>query len=69
MDFTFDLIEDKIEFFEAWNAKDLEKAIQTQIDINRAIMLTVYSVSHQMALTEDGRTLYSAAVHFKNKKA
>lgn len=69
MDFTFDLIEDKIEFFEAWNSKDLEKAIQTQIDINRAIMLTVYSVSHQMTLTEDGRTLYSAVVHFKNKKA
>lgn len=68
MEFSFDLIEDKVEFFEALRLSDLEKQIQKQIEINKAIMLSVYSVSHQMHVTEDGKTLYSAVVHFKNTK-
>ena len=68
MEFSFDLIEDKVEFFEALRLSDLEKQIQKQIEINKAIMLSVYSVSHQMHVTEDGKTLYSAVVHFKNIK-
>ena len=67
MEFSFDLIEDKVEFFEALRLSDLEKQIQKQIEINKAIMLSVYSVSHQMHVTEDGKTLYSAVVHFKNR--
>lgn len=69
MNFTFDLIEDKIEFFEATSLQELEKQIQAQIDLNKGILLSVHSVSHQMHVTEDGRRLYSAVVHFKNKKA
>jgi hypothetical protein len=68
MNFQIDLIEDKIEFFEANSLKNLEKKISEQIDINRAILLTVYSVTHQMLLTDNGQPYYSAVVHFKLKK-
>lgn len=68
MNFQFDLIEDKVEFFEALALKDLEKKINEQIEHNKAILLTVHHVSHQMHLDENGRTYYSAVVHFKAKK-
>lgn len=63
-----DFIEDKIEFFEADNLHTLEEKIQKQIDINKAIMLHVHSVSHQMYISEEGKRFYSAVVHFKLKK-
>lgn len=68
MEFHFDIIEDKVEFFEALDLKTLEKKINTQIEINRAILLSVHHVSHQMHIDENGRLFYSAAVHFKQKK-
>jgi hypothetical protein len=68
MNIEFDLIEDKIEFFEATNLKNLEKKIAAQIDINKAILLAVNSVSHQMYVNENGQTYFSAVVHFKRKK-
>lgn len=69
MNFQFDMIEDKIEFFESHDLKDLEKQISTKIEQNKAILLEVKSVSHQMAVDYDkGKKLYSAVVHFKLKK-
>lgn len=68
MDIQFDLIEDKIEFFEAADLKNLEKKIAAQIEINKAILLSVHSVSHQMQITESGQTYFTAVVHFKRKK-
>lgn len=65
---NLDLIEDKIEFFEAESLKTLEEKIQAQIEINKAILLQVHSVSHQMYVSEEGRRFYSAVVHFKAKK-
>lgn len=65
---NLDLIEDKIEFFEAESLKTLEEKIQAQIEINKAILLQVHSVSHQMYVSEEGRRFYSAVVHFKTKK-
>lgn len=65
---NLDLIQDKIEFFEAESLKTLEQQIQTQIEINKAIMLHVHSVSHQMYVSEEGRRFYSAVVHFSLKK-
>lgn len=64
-----DLIQDKIEFFEATNIKELEKKIQEQIEHNQQILLEVHSVSHQMHVSEDGKRFYSAVVHFKAKKS
>lgn len=68
MNFQLEMIEDKIELFEALDLKSLEKKINDQIEINKAILLGVHSVSHQMHVDEKGRTLYSAVVHFKAKK-
>jgi len=67
MNFQLDMIEDKIELFEATDIKTLEKKINEQIENNKVILLRVHSVSHQMHVDENGRTLYSAVVHFKAK--
>lgn len=68
MNFHFDIIEDKIEFFEANDLKSLEKKISSQVEVNKSILLAVHSVSHQMHIDENGRPYYSAVVHFKAKK-
>lgn len=65
MDFQLDLIKDKIELFEATSIKELEKNINEKIEQNQALLLSVQSVFHQMHITEDGKRLYSAVVHFK----
>lgn len=68
MNFTLDHIEDKIEFFEATSLKALEKVIQEKIDHNRAILLHVHHVSHQVAMEpKSNNRIYSAVVHFKRK--
>lgn len=69
MNLQLDMIQDKIEFFEAVEIKSLEKKINEQIEINKALLLRVHSVSHQMHVDENGRTFYSAVVHFKANKA
>ena len=65
MNLQLDLIEDKVEFFEAESLKTLEESIQSRIEINKAIILQVHSVSHQMHVNDEGRRFYSAVVHFK----
>ncbi|WP_338451537.1 YrzA family protein [Niallia oryzisoli] len=67
MNFQLDFIEDKVEFYEAHDIKTLEKKVNTQIEVNKAILLKVHSVSHQMHVDENGRTYYSAVVHYKAK--
>ncbi|WP_108669504.1 DUF2536 family protein [Peribacillus acanthi] len=67
MNIHFDLMEDKVEFFEAESIQELEKKIANQIEINKAIMLRVNNVSHQMFVSEEGRRFYSAVVHFRAK--
>ncbi|RSK27956.1 DUF2536 family protein [Bacillus sp. HMF5848] len=67
MSIMMDLIEDKIELFEATDIKKLENKINEQIEHNKALMLSVYNVSHEMYVDKDGRRFYSAVVHFKKK--
>ncbi|ASB88143.1 DUF2536 family protein [Bacillus sonorensis] len=64
MKFELDLINDKIEFFEAQTIEELEKKVNQQIENNQALLLRVHSVSHQTAVI-DGRIMYSAVVLFK----
>jgi hypothetical protein len=68
MNFHLDLMEDKIEFFEASDLKSLEKKIASQIEVNRAILHSVNSVSHQTVLNENSKPYHTAVVHFKLKK-
>jgi hypothetical protein len=65
--FKLEFIKDKVEFFEAEKITDLERKINEQIEVNKAILLEIHSVAHQMHVTEEGRRFYSAAVHFKAK--
>ncbi|WP_424768941.1 YrzA family protein [Paenibacillus sp. sgz302251] len=68
MDFRLDLIETKIEFFEAYDLKSLELKVNQQIEMNKALMLDVFSVSHQTTFNPKmEKMLYSAVVHFKKK--
>ncbi|MEC2945051.1 YrzA family protein [Bacillus cereus] len=69
MSFTFEMLEDKVEFFEAGDLASLERKISEQIDNNKALMLEVHHISHQMVMDpECKRPYYSAVVHFKLKK-
>lgn len=67
MNFQLDFIEDKVEFFDATDLKVLEKKIEAKIEENKAILLGVHSVSHQMYANEKGLTYFTAVVHFKRK--
>ena len=69
MDFRLDLIETKIEFFEALSLKELEAAVATQIDNNKALMLEPHSISHQTTFHPiREKMIYTAVVHFKIKR-
>jgi len=68
MEFKLDIIQDKIEFFESYDLKTLEKKVNEQIEHNKAILLEVHNASHQLHVDEDGRRYYCAIVHFKAKK-
>jgi hypothetical protein len=69
MDFKLDLLDSKVELYEADDLKSLEGQIERAIDINKALMLDVHSVSHQVVFNpRTERLLYSAVVHFKLKR-
>ncbi|QNK54460.1 DUF2536 family protein [Paenibacillus sp. PAMC21692] len=69
MDFKLDLLDSKVELYEADDLKSLEGQIERAIDINKALMLDVHSVSHQVVFNPcTERLLYSAVVHFKLKR-
>jgi hypothetical protein len=66
MSFFLDKIENKIEFFEAYDLMTLEKKINEQIENNKALMLNVFSLSHNVVFNPlQNKMLYSAIVHFK----
>ncbi|MUT66238.1 YrzA family protein [Paenibacillus sp. NEAU-GSW1] len=69
MSFRLDLIENKVEFFEANDLRSLEQQIDRQIENNKALLLDVASVQHQAAFNPNtGKMHYSAVVLFKVKK-
>ncbi|MBB3110028.1 hypothetical protein FHS18_002091 [Paenibacillus phyllosphaerae] len=68
MDFMLERLENKVEFFQAYDLPTLEKQIAAQIDNNKAMLLDVYSVTHQVIFDPRAeKMLYSAVVHFKAK--
>lgn len=69
MDFQLDLIDTKIECFEAYNIKELEKQMQSAIEINKALLLDVYAVQHNSVFHPGKeKMIYTAVVHFKLKR-
>lgn len=68
MEFKLERIHDKVECFEAYDIKTLERKIEEQIENNKVLMLEVHSVTHHVCFSPDsGRPLYTAIVHFKTK--
>ncbi|MBD0380814.1 YrzA family protein [Paenibacillus sedimenti] len=68
MEFRLDRIENKIEFFQAYDMKSLEQKIDEQIDNNKALLLDVFAIQHHVVFDPNaGKMLYSAVVHFKAK--
>ena len=68
MEFKLERIEDKIEIFEAYDSKTVERKIDEQIENNKALMLQVHSINHHVVFDpERKKMLYSAVVHFKAK--
>jgi hypothetical protein len=66
MSFMLDKIENKIEFFEASDLITLEKKINEQIHNNKALLLDVFFISHDVVFNPiHNKMLYSAIVHFK----
>lgn len=66
MDLILQSMEDKIECFEAYDLKLLERKIEEQIENNKALLLKVHSISHQVVFDPNaGKLLYTAIVHFK----
>jgi len=66
MEFILDKMETKLEFFEAYELKTLEKIIEEHINMNKALMLDVHSVQHQVTFDPNrNKMLYTAVVHFK----
>ena len=68
VEFKLDFIQDKVEFFEAYDITTLEKKINEQIEHNKAILLEVHTVTHQMYVNDEGLKYFTAVVHFKAKK-
>ncbi|WP_433743318.1 DUF2536 family protein [Falsibacillus pallidus] len=68
MNIQFDMIEDKVEFYEASSLKGLEQMVNEKIEQNKAILLSVHHVSHSVQFDADGKKHYSAVVHYKLKK-
>ncbi|MZQ84206.1 DUF2536 family protein [Paenibacillus sp. 5J-6] len=67
MDFILDRIDNKIEFFQAYDLRTLEKQINVQVDNNKALLLSVFAVQHHTTFDPNaGKMLYSAVVHFKS---
>ncbi len=66
MSFSLDLIDTKVECLQAYDFQMLERAIATQIEHNKALMLRVHAVQHQVTFdpTRD-KMLYTAVVHFR----
>jgi hypothetical protein len=64
--FSLARIENKIEFFEAYDLHTLERKIDEQIDNNKALLLDVHAISHHVVFNPlQNKMLYSAVVHFK----
>jgi hypothetical protein len=69
MEFRLDLIENKIEFFEAYDLKTLEQKIDQQIENNKGLLLEVFHVSHHAVFNPKiEKMLYSEVIHFKAKR-
>ena len=68
MDFLLEQMITKIEFVEAYDLPTLERKIEEQIEVNKALLLDVHAVRHQVTFDPNfNKMLYTAVIHFKKK--
>ncbi|NOU94500.1 DUF2536 family protein [Paenibacillus sp. LMG 31456] len=68
MEFILDKMETKIEFFEAYDLTTLERKMEEQINMNKALLLDVHSVQHHVTFDPNrNKMLYTALIHYKVK--
>jgi len=65
MDIILDMMKDKVECLQAYDFRELERAIEERMEINKALALRVKNVQHQVTFDPvRNKMLYSAVVHF-----
>ena len=65
MDIILDMMKDKVECLQAYDFRELERAIEERMEINKALALRVKMVQHQVTFDPvRNKMLYSAVVHF-----
>ncbi|SEP23011.1 DUF2536 family protein [Paenibacillus sp. OK076] len=65
MEISLDIIKDKVECLQAYDFRELERAIEERIGMNKALLLRVKQVQHQVTFDPlRNKMLYSAVVHF-----
>ncbi|MGQ8874145.1 DUF2536 family protein [Paenibacillus sp. TSA_86.1] len=65
MEISLDMIKDKVECLQAYDFQELERAIDDRISMNKALLLRVKLVHHQVTFDPvRNKMLYSAVVHF-----
>ncbi|MBD8841616.1 DUF2536 family protein [Paenibacillus sp. FSL K6-4396] len=65
MEISLDMIKDKVECLQAYDFHELARVIEDRIEINKALMLRVKQVQHQVTFDPiRTKMLYSAVVHF-----
>ncbi|MEK4433805.1 MULTISPECIES: DUF2536 family protein [Paenibacillus] len=65
MEISLDMIKDKVECLQAYDFNELERAIEDRIGMNKALLLRVKQVQHQVTFDPlRNKMLYSAVVHF-----
>ncbi|MEO3946281.1 DUF2536 family protein [Gorillibacterium sp. CAU 1737] len=63
---TLDSIKDKVECFQAYDLKTLERSIEERMEVNKALLLGLHSVQHHVVFDPVRNQMqYSAVVHFK----
>jgi len=65
VDIILDMMKDKVECLQAYDFRELERAIEERMEINKALALRVKMVQHQVTFDPvRNKMLYSAVVHF-----
>ncbi|NMI06932.1 YrzA family protein [Paenibacillus sp. SZ31] len=65
MEISLDMIKDKVECLQAYDFQELERAIDERIGVNKALLLRVKLVQHQVTFDPiRNKMLYSSVMHF-----
>lgn len=65
MEISLDIMKDKVECLQAYDFHELERAIDERMGVNKALLLRVKQVQHQVTFDPvRNKMLYSAVLHF-----